>query len=68
MFTLLPDQSLRDVATLRFEGFSNEEIATLAHACPGNWITTRAAGAEHNERAWRARLDKPLIFLFGNRT
>jgi predicted alpha/beta superfamily hydrolase len=23
------------------------------------------AGAEHNERAWRARLDKPLVFLFG---
>jgi hypothetical protein len=24
-----------------------------------------ATGAEHNERAWRARLDKPLVFLFG---
>ncbi|MCP4248491.1 MAG: hypothetical protein GY778_15695 [bacterium] len=24
-----------------------------------------AAGAEHNERAWRARLDQPLIFFFG---
>jgi predicted alpha/beta superfamily hydrolase len=23
------------------------------------------AGAEHNERAWRARLEKPLVFLFG---
>ena len=23
------------------------------------------AGAEHNERAWRARLDRPLVFLFG---
>jgi hypothetical protein len=22
-------------------------------------------GAEHNERAWRARLEKPLVFLFG---
>jgi hypothetical protein len=22
-------------------------------------------GAAHNERAWRARLEKPLIFLFG---
>ncbi len=27
MFALLPDQSLRDVASLRFEGYSNEEIA-----------------------------------------
>ena len=23
------------------------------------------AGADHNERAWRGRLEKPLIFLFG---
>jgi len=22
-------------------------------------------GADHNERAWRARLDRPLVFLFG---
>ena len=27
MFAVLPDQSLRDVASLRFEGYSNEEIA-----------------------------------------
>ncbi len=27
MFAMLPDQSLRDVASLRFEGYSNEEIA-----------------------------------------
>jgi predicted alpha/beta superfamily hydrolase len=25
-----------------------------------------AQGAEHNERAWRARIDRPLIFLFGH--
>lgn len=25
------------------------------------------AGASHNERAWRARLEKPLTFLFGKR-
>ncbi|HPL73592.1 MAG TPA: hypothetical protein PKW18_03325 [Candidatus Sumerlaeota bacterium] len=23
-------------------------------------------GAEHNEKAWRTRLEKPLLFLFGN--
>ena len=27
MFAVLPDQSLRDVARLRFEGFSNEEMS-----------------------------------------
>jgi len=27
MFAMLPDQSLRDVASLRFEGYSNDEIA-----------------------------------------
>ena len=26
-----------------------------------------AQDAEHNERAWRARLDKPLVFLFARR-
>lgn len=30
-----------------------------------NWQTLRFEGAEHSESAWSARLDKPLIFLFG---
>ena len=30
-----------------------------------NWITRRFEGAEHNERAWRARVDVPLEFLLG---
>ncbi len=25
------------------------------------------AGAQHNERAWRARVHRPLEFLFGRR-
>lgn len=28
-----------------------------------DWITLRFDGAEHNEAAWRARLDVPVRFL-----
>ncbi|MCC6603005.1 MAG: alpha/beta hydrolase [Anaerolineae bacterium] len=28
-----------------------------------NWLTRRFEGAEHNEPAWRARIDLPLTFL-----
>ena len=30
-----------------------------------NWVTRRFEDAEHNERAWRDRLDVPLQFLLG---
>ena len=30
-----------------------------------DWVTRRYEGAEHNERAWRARVDAPLLFLLG---
>ena len=30
-----------------------------------DWITRRFEGAEHNEAAWKARLDMPLRFLLG---
>jgi len=28
-----------------------------------NWVTLAFEGADHSERAWNARLDKPLLFL-----
>lgn len=31
-----------------------------------NWMTLKFFGADHSERAWRERLDIPLIFLLGN--
>ena len=31
-----------------------------------NWRTLRFEGAEHSENAWSARLDQPLVFLFGS--
>lgn len=30
-----------------------------------NWITSKFDGADHNEAAWRVRVDIPLQFLFG---
>ncbi|HJW46870.1 MAG TPA: alpha/beta hydrolase-fold protein, partial [Lysobacter sp.] len=30
-----------------------------------NWTTRKFEGAEHSERAWRARVDVPLVFLLG---
>jgi hypothetical protein len=30
-----------------------------------DWVTRVFPGAEHNERAWRARVDEPLVFLLG---
>ncbi|RPJ66818.1 alpha/beta hydrolase [Alteromonas sediminis] len=31
-----------------------------------NWLTVFDKGAAHTEKAWRARLHQPLLFLFGN--
>ena len=31
----------------------------------GNWITFYDKGAAHDEKSWRNRLDKPLLFLLG---
>ena len=32
----------------------------------GNWVTRVYEGAEHNEAAWRARIDDVLVFLLGD--
>jgi len=32
-----------------------------------DFVVRRYEGADHNEAAWRARLDDPLTFLFGRR-
>ncbi len=31
-----------------------------------NWITKKFEGKDHSEKAWRERIDIPLIFLLGN--
>lgn len=53
--TLEPEQKKVD-AWLRAQGLKEG----------GDFIVRQFPGAEHNEAAWRARLDEPLIFLFGN--
>ena len=30
-----------------------------------DWITRKFPGAEHSEKAWRARVEIPLTFLLG---
>jgi predicted alpha/beta superfamily hydrolase len=30
-----------------------------------NWVTKKFEGAEHSEKAWRLRVDQPLVFLLG---
>jgi hypothetical protein len=32
-----------------------------------NWMTQKFVGAEHSERAWRARVHIPLRFLLAER-
>lgn len=41
-------------------------LADKGYAAGQDWLTRRFAGAEHNEPAWRARIDLPLTFLLGN--
>lgn len=33
----------------------------------GDFVVRKFPGADHNEAAWKARLDEPLMFLFGGR-
>ncbi len=43
-----------------------DEILRRAGYIEGdNWITLRFEGAEHSERSWRLRVDRPLVFLIG---
>lgn len=39
---------------MRGRGFSSE-----------NWVTRKFEGAEHSEKAWRARFQLPMLFLMG---
>jgi predicted NAD-dependent protein-ADP-ribosyltransferase YbiA (DUF1768 family) len=38
-------------------------VAARGYTRGCNWLTCRFAGAEHSERAWRARVDIPLEFF-----
>jgi predicted alpha/beta superfamily hydrolase len=44
-----------------------DEILRKAGYVEGrNWITKKFEGAEHSEKAWRLRVDQPLVFLIGH--
>jgi len=44
-----------------------DDILQAAGYQPGvDWLTQKFPGAEHNEKAWRARVHIPLAFLLGN--
>ncbi len=52
---LYPPHQVRMDAALRAGGYVEGD----------DWVTRRFDGAEHNEAAWRARVDIPLRFLLG---
>jgi hypothetical protein len=41
----------------------DEYLRTAGYREGIDWVTLRFDGADHNEAAWRARLDLPLHFL-----
>ena len=53
---MYPPYQARMDAALRKGGYIEDE----------NWITRRFEGAEHNEAAWRARVEIPLKFLLAH--
>ncbi len=40
-----------------------DEVMKAKGYTSGSWITRKFEGADHSEKAWRARLDIPLVFL-----
>jgi enterochelin esterase-like enzyme len=42
-----------------------DEIMRLKGFTAKNWLTKEFAGEDHSEKAWRKRLDIPLLFLLG---
>jgi len=42
----------------------DEHLRERGYTAGQNWITRKFEGADHNEAAWRTRVDVPLSFLF----
>lgn len=40
-----------------------DEVMKKHGWAPKNWVTLDFPGADHSEKSWAARLDKPLVFL-----
>jgi enterochelin esterase-like enzyme len=48
-----------------YQAAADEAAKARGYTIGCNWVTLEFPGAEHDEPAWRARLDKPLTFLLG---
>ena len=48
-----------------FQRRMDGHLAAAGYARDVDWMTLKFDGAEHNEAAWRARVDLPLRFLLG---
>jgi predicted alpha/beta superfamily hydrolase len=44
-----------------------DELMSLKGYTPGNYVSRVYNGADHSEKSWAARLDRPLIFLLGKK-
>lgn len=49
----------------RFQWRMDAAVAQRGYTRGCNWLTCKFAGADHSERAWRARVDIPLEFFLG---
>jgi predicted alpha/beta superfamily hydrolase len=48
-----------------FQQRMDERMRAAGYTFGRDWLTRKFEGAEHNEAAWRARVDIPLEFLLG---
>ena len=44
-----------------------DELMSFKGYAPGNYVSRVFNGADHSEKSWSARLDRPLIFLLGKK-
>lgn len=54
-----------DAAYEPYQRRMDEWVNAAGYAAGYDWLTRRFDGAEHSERAWRARVHIPLAFLLG---
>lgn len=52
-----------DAAYEPYQQAMDENMRALGYRTDVDWMTRKFVGADHNEAAWRARLDIPLRFL-----
>ena len=54
-----------DAAYEPYQQRADEILRKAGYVEGRNWITRKFQGAEHSEKAWRLRVDQPLVFLLG---